>query len=153
MNRITAPCSARHRCKVALSRSELVSVTLFHSTMPRHRKKKSTAPQSSALSQFKPIPALDLETPSPPARESSSITVHPSVYNGGYPYPGSKEIFESIVCENDYAHLSPEVLHICTAESISHILRAMCVGVALPRPGDKYGSCSLGSTFVRGGYQ
>ena len=133
--------------------------------MPRHRKKKSTAPKvsapitsapkCSALSQFM-IPDLALEAPSPPARDLSSITVHASVYQGGYvcySSSGSKEIFQSIVCKNDYAHLSPEVSQICTVESISRILRAMCVGVALPRSGDKYGSCSLGSTFVRGAYQ
>ena len=115
------------------------------SPAPQSLAPENSAPENSALDQS-PRPVQNFQVSSPPARDSSTITVHPSVYRGGYvgrPIPGLEEIFQSIVCENDYAHLSPEVSHICTTESIFQILRAMCVGVALPGS-----SCSLGPTFV-----
>lgn len=51
--------------------------------------------------------------------DSSSINaitfeVHPSVYHGGsvnLNCMGVEETFKSIVCEKDYCHVSPEVLH------------------------------------------
>lgn len=122
-----------------------------HLTMPRHRKKKFAAPESSADTQS--IPPVTVVEIIPEAKDPASmITVHPSVYHGGCVDYGSsfsvKETFTNIVCEADYFDLSPEVLHIRTVDSRSRILSATYTGVALFGSRDKFGFCSSGSTFI-----
>src|SRR6266702_70282 len=122
--------------------------------MPRNRKKKSATHQSSAQSEV----LIPIGLPSAAATycsNSSSTAIYPSVYRDGCVdrFGDIRDIFMNIVCQTEYGHLSPEVFHMCTAEFISRILRATYVGAALPGSGDRYGSCLLGSTFVRGGFQ
>jgi hypothetical protein len=126
--------------------------------MPRNRTRmnESTA-HSPSLVTVRPITSglpltVDRFNPSSTAVLKA---VYPSVYHGVdcLSPEGDTLTLTSIVCQTEYGHLSPEVLHMPVADSVSRILRAMYVGVALPGSRDKYGSCSFGSTFFRGRYQ
>ena len=92
--------------------------------MPRNRKKKNKAPQSSVPSQVStsvalPFPVVAVERECYNSSPMADV-YNPSVYHGGFVDRTSyfKETFTSIVCQTEYSHLSPEVLHMCTSGSI-----------------------------------
>ena len=119
-------------CSTTMPRNRKKKIQASQTTAPQTTAPQTTAPQTTAPTIFPSWRPISVPSVVPTDRSNSSVmSVYPSVYLGGSvehnPYGSTvtaTETFTSIVCQAEYSHLSPEVLHIRTTESIFRVLRA-----------------------------
>ena len=110
-------------------------------------------PQNGAQSSAQSPVSLPIDLSGLRRLVESLTAVYPSVYRGGFVHLEQVDkpsiLLASIVCQTEYSHLSPEVSYCTGTRYIPRILKATCVGIAIPGSEHKLKSRALGA-FVRG---